>query len=81
MLPETDEQGAEIVRQRVQRRVREWDQSNRIGDLPISLSLGLHLHVDGQSAEKDVAEADARMYAEKQATKHGATLSDTSPFQ
>jgi hypothetical protein len=37
--------------------------------LPISVSLGLYLHVTGQTADKDVAEADARMYAEKQASK------------
>jgi diguanylate cyclase (GGDEF)-like protein len=78
LLPETDEKGAEIVRQRVHRKVEEWDRSNRVGDLPVSVSLGMYLHVTGQSPDKDVAEADARMYAEKQATKHGAVAS-TSP--
>ena len=72
LLPETDHAGGEIVRQRVHRRVAEWDRSNRVGDLPISLSLGLYLHVTGQTADKDVAEADARMYAEKQASKRAA---------
>jgi diguanylate cyclase (GGDEF)-like protein len=72
LLPETDEQGAEIVRSRVNSKVAEWDQHNRVGDLPISVSLGLYLHVTGQSADKDVAEADARMYAEKQAAKRAA---------
>ncbi len=81
VLPETDEHGGEIVRQRVHRKVMEWDQNNRVGDLPISLSLGLYLHIAGQTAEKDVAEADARMYADKQATKHGAKLTDASTVQ
>ena len=72
LLPETDQAGGEIVRQRVHRRVAEWDRSNRVGDLPISVSLGLYLHVTGQSPDKDVAEADARMYAEKQASKRAA---------
>jgi len=81
VLPETDEQGGETVRQRVHRKVAEWDQSNRVGNLPISLSLGLYLHINGQTAEKDVAEADARMYADKLATKHGAMLNDTSAIQ
>jgi diguanylate cyclase (GGDEF)-like protein len=81
VLPETDEQGGEIVRRRIHRKVAEWDRNNRVGDLPISLSLGLYLHVTGQTAEKDVAEADARMYAEKQATKHGATVADSSTLQ
>jgi len=77
LLPETDQPGGEIVRQRVHRKVEEWDRSNRVGDLPISVSLGLYLHVTGQSPDKDVAEADARMYAEKQAGKRAA-MSDTA---
>jgi diguanylate cyclase (GGDEF)-like protein len=79
LLPETDDTGGEIVRQRVHRKVSEWDRSNRVGDLPISVSLGLYLHVTGQTADKDVAEADARMYAEKQATKRAA-ISNSSPL-
>src|SRR5208337_3591585 len=38
LLPETDEQGAGIVRTRVHSKVAEWDQHNRVGDLPISVS-------------------------------------------
>ncbi len=67
ILSETDEEGAQIVRSRIHQKVAEWDRANRIGDLPVSVSLGLYLHAAGQSAEQDVAEADARMYAEKQA--------------
>jgi GGDEF domain-containing protein len=37
--------------------------------LPVSLSLGLILHANGQTGEQDIAEADARMYAAKQASK------------
>jgi diguanylate cyclase (GGDEF)-like protein len=77
LLPETDEQGAGIVRQRVLTKVAEWDHNSRVGDLPISLSLGLYLHVTGQTADKDVAEADARMYAEKQALKRAAAIKAT----
>ena len=77
LLPETDEQGAGIVRQRVLTKVAEWDHNSRVGDLPISLSLGLYLHVTGQTADKDVAEADARMYAEKQAIKRAAAIKAT----
>ncbi len=75
LLPETDQDGGEVVRQRVHRKVAEWDRSNRVGDLPISISLGLCFHVTGHTAEMDVAEADARMYADKQATKHGTIAS------
>lgn len=81
LLPETDQAGGEIVRQRVHRKVAEWDRSNRVGDLPISVSLGLYLHVTGQSPDKDVAEADARMYAEKQASKRSAITNPASLSQ
>jgi len=66
ILPETDEKGAEIVRDRITAKVAEWDGHHRVGDFPITVSLGGYHHVVGQSAEQDVAEADARMYAEKQ---------------
>ena len=79
LLPETNQVGGEIVRQRVRRKVAEWDRANRVGDLPISVSLGLYLHVTGQTADMDVADADARMYADKQATKHG-TIASTLPL-
>ena len=65
ILPETDEEGAETVRNRITTRVEDWDRHHRIGDVPITVSLGVYHHVGGQSAEQDVAEADAHMYAEK----------------
>ncbi|HTS69754.1 MAG TPA: diguanylate cyclase [Terriglobia bacterium] len=77
LLPETDEAGGSVVRERIHAKVAEWDASNRVGDLPISVSLGLYLHVTGQTPEKDVAEADARMYAEKYATKRAASDAKT----
>jgi diguanylate cyclase (GGDEF)-like protein len=79
LLPETDEQGGEIVRQRVHTKVAEWDRYNRVGDLPITVSLGLYLHVTGQTADKDIAEADARMYAAKQTIKR-ATANQAAPL-
>jgi len=48
-----------------------------VGDLPISVSLGLYLHITGQTPDKDVAEADARMYAEKHASKRAAVPNPT----
>jgi len=65
VLPETDESGAETVRERIHQRLEEWDRTNRFGDTPISVSAGIYLHVPGQTPEKDVAEADIRMYALK----------------
>ena len=81
LLPETDEKGSEIVRQRIHEKVSDWDRNNRVGDSPISVSVGLYLHVTGQTAEKDVAEADIRMYAEKLANKRAAAPADTSTLQ
>ena len=78
LLPETDDKGGEVVRQRVHIKVAEWDRSNRVGDLPISVSLGLYLHITGQTPDKDVAEADARMYAEKQASKRAGENIDSA---
>ncbi|HZP00970.1 MAG TPA: GGDEF domain-containing protein [Terriglobia bacterium] len=69
LLPETDEAGAEIVRRRIYESVEAWNRENRIGDIPISISVGLYTHVHGQSVEQDLAEADARMYATKQASQ------------
>ena len=66
ILSETDEPGANIVQGRVREKVEEWDQANRVGNVPISFSMGLYLHVSGQTVEQDVAEVDARMYADKQ---------------
>lgn len=75
LLPETDEKGGEIVRSRVQQKVAEWDRTNRVGDLSISISLGLYQHVTGQSGEQDIAEVDARMYASKQTDKRNGVTS------
>jgi diguanylate cyclase (GGDEF)-like protein len=69
LLPETDEKGGKFVCQRIHSKLSEWDRNNRVGDVPISVSLGLYLHAAGQTADKDVAEVDARMYAEKHGTK------------
>ena len=66
ILPETDEKGAETVRNRINSRVEEWDRYHRVGDFPTTASIGVYHHVVGQAAEQDVAEADAYMYAEKQ---------------
>ncbi len=76
ILPETEETGANIVLQRIHQKVAEWDRENRVGEFPISVSLGLYHHVPGQAAEKDLAEADSRMYQAKQAlhaNQSGAT--------
>ncbi|HEV2234134.1 MAG TPA: GGDEF domain-containing protein [Terriglobia bacterium] len=79
ILPETDEPGAQFVKGRINVKVEEWNRNNRIGEVPMGLSLGLHMHISGQSAEQLVAEADARMYAEKLASKNKASVAGGAP--
>ena len=67
ILSETDEPGAKIVMNRIEQKVAEWDRANRVGDVLITFSMGLCHHAPGQTVEQDVAEVDARMYADKQA--------------
>ncbi len=67
ILPETDHPGLLVVRERINEKTAEWDSTNRVGNVPISISMGMYLHVAGQTAEQDISEADARMYLEKQA--------------
>lgn len=74
VLSETDAAGSQIVMNRIRQKVSEWDRANRLGDFSIGVSLGLHQHVPGQSAEQAVSQADARMYAEKQAAHEKRTL-------
>lgn len=78
ILAETDEPGAKIVQGRVREKVEEWDRVNRVGDVPISFSMGLYLHVANQTVEQDVAEVDARMYTDKQAQRP-KPASNTTP--
>jgi diguanylate cyclase (GGDEF)-like protein len=78
ILSETDEPGALIVQGRVREKVDEWDSTNRVGEVPISFSMGLYLHKAGQTVEQDVAEVDARMYADKQ-VQHQKAASNHTP--
>lgn len=65
ILSETDSVGGEIVRQRILKKIADWDRTNRIGDIPVAISIGLHVHVSGETAEQAVSQADARMYEDK----------------
>ncbi|MGH9407807.1 MAG: GGDEF domain-containing protein, partial [Terriglobia bacterium] len=67
ILADTDEPGSIIVRDRIVQRVAEWDAVHRVGDVPLSVSLGLYHHVAGQSVDQDLAEVDSRLYAGKHA--------------
>lgn len=79
ILPETEQPGAEIVRQRMLTKVADWDRTNRVGEVSISVSVGLYLHVSGQTAEQDISEVDTRMYAEKRASRSGPAEVSATP--
>jgi len=79
LLPDTDAKGMECVRQRILEKVAEWDRRNRVGEIPVSISLGPYCHVNGQTPEKDVVETAIRMYAERQAAQRGATSPQPAP--
>jgi diguanylate cyclase (GGDEF)-like protein len=79
VLSETDAGGSQIVMKRIRQKVSEWDRANRLGDFSVGVSLGLHQHVAGQSVEQAVSQADARMYAEKLASREGGTLAANRP--
>ena len=79
VLSETDESGSQIVVNRIRHKVAEWDRANRLGDFSIGISVGLYQHVPGQSAEQAVAEADVRMYADKQRQALGNKSPLTTP--
>jgi diguanylate cyclase (GGDEF)-like protein len=78
VLPETDEMGAEIVRQRMKEEVAAWDQTSRAGAYPVSISTGLHVHVAGQSPEQDIAGVDGHMYGEKRTLQRSAQPSSST---
>jgi diguanylate cyclase (GGDEF)-like protein len=79
VLSETDEPGSRIVLNRIRQKVTEWDRANRLGDVTLGISLGLHQHVAGQTAEQAVSEADARMYADKQIPGHKNAVPASPP--
>jgi diguanylate cyclase (GGDEF)-like protein len=65
ILPETDEPGALIVRDRILQRMADLDPLTHTGQVNLSLCLGILQHITGQTVEQDVAEVDSRMYAQK----------------
>ena len=62
VLSETDEPAAAAVLARVREKIAE---AKRLRDLGVSLSLGCYAHRAGQSVAQDIAEVDARLYADK----------------
>jgi diguanylate cyclase (GGDEF)-like protein len=66
-LVETDEVGAEVVKNRIHERLRDWNQNSPLPGFTLSLSVGIQPFTPGQTFDQVMAAADAKMYAEKKA--------------
>lgn len=64
-LVDTDMQGAEFVKARIRERIEEWNQNTPLPGFTLSLSIGVQAYDGSQSFDQVLAEADAKMYAEK----------------
>jgi diguanylate cyclase (GGDEF)-like protein len=65
-LADTDESGGEIVKGRILNRVGEWNQNTPLPGYQLSLSAGVQVFDPALTFDQVLAQADARMYAEKQ---------------
>jgi diguanylate cyclase (GGDEF)-like protein len=64
-LVDTDESGAEVVKARIRQRVDEWNHNSPLPGYKLSLSIGIQPFDSSQSFDQVMADADAKMYAEK----------------
>jgi len=64
-LVDTDTNGGEIVKTRVRQRVEEWNQNSPLPGFRLSVSVGIQPFDGTQTFDQVMAEADAKMYAEK----------------
>lgn len=66
VLSETDRLGAEVVVNRIHRKVKEWNTTNRVARFDLSVSTGVSIFSPGKKVTDMIAEADQQMYAMKQ---------------
>ena len=64
-LVDTNLAGAEIVKQRINQHVAEWNQDSPLPGFSLALSIGIQEFDPSQSFDQVLADADAKMYAEK----------------
>jgi len=67
VLVDTDEPGAAVVKQRMQDRADRWNQDAPMAGFTLNLSIGLEPFDGSRSFDEVIADADTKMYAEKQA--------------
>ncbi len=66
-LVDTNLAGADIVKARITKGLDEWNQNSPLPGLQLSLSSGIQEFEPSKSFDEVLAEADAKMYAEKRA--------------
>ena len=64
-LVDTDEPGAEIVKGRIRERVNGWNQNSPLPGFTLGLSVGVQPYDGSMTFDQVMAEADAKMYADK----------------
>ena len=65
VLAETDRLGAEVVVNRIRKKINEWNDNNRVACLDLTVSTGISVFAEGKKATDLIAEADQQMYAGK----------------
>ena len=64
-LVDTDEPGGEVVKRRSNEHATMWNQDSRLPGFNLALSIGVQVFDGDRSFDEVLAEADAKMYAEK----------------
>ena len=64
-LVDTHEEGGEIVKARLQERLGDWNQNSPLPGFTLSLSIGIQQFDPKLTFDEVMAQADAKMYADK----------------
>ncbi|MBI3894772.1 MAG: GGDEF domain-containing protein [Acidobacteria bacterium] len=64
-LVDTDEPGAEIVKRRIHQMAEKWSLTSPLPGFTLNMSVGVQVFDGSRPFDQVLAEADARMYAEK----------------
>ena len=67
LLIDTNKDGAEVVKERMNQRARRWNESSPLTGYTLSLSIGIEEFDHSRTLDEALAAADASMYAEKHA--------------
>lgn len=67
-LVDTNEQGAETVKNRIRQRTHDWNENSPLPGFSLHLSIGIEQFDGSRTFDEVLADADAKMYAEKKQT-------------